>query len=96
MMIVVNNQIDKRISSYLAQIGRKGGQKSRRRLTPEAARQMTRVREARRAYKKYHTQCFWSFDPNYVIQSDDVQWVSDQLKKNGDRKLWILGAKLCR
>ena len=40
------------LSRYLAEIGRRGGIKSRRVLEPETARQMVRVREARRAIKR--------------------------------------------
>ena len=92
----MKNHEFKSIQDYLSQIGRQGGRKSRRRLDSVTAKNMTRVREARRAYKKYHAQCFWSYDPNYKINLQDVKWVADQLKKNGDRRLWLLGAKLCR
>jgi hypothetical protein len=96
MIYYMKNQQLNDIKNYLSQIGRKGGKKSRRKLDSLTAQKMTRIREARRAFKKYHAQCFWSFDPNYTIKYEDVKWVSDQLKKNGDRKLWLLGAKLCR
>jgi general stress protein YciG len=36
------------IKKYLAEIGRKGGQKSRRALTPEQARKMVEAREAKK------------------------------------------------
>ena len=36
------------VKAYLAEIGRRGGRKSRRALDPETARAMVRVREARR------------------------------------------------
>jgi len=83
-------------TKYLAHIGRKGGKKSRRQLSPAAARKMVQVREAKRAFKKYHSQCFWSYDPSYLITSKDIEWVAKQLMKNGNRKLWLIGAKLCR
>ena len=83
------------VRQYLAAIGRKGGRRSRRRLAPEAARAMVRVREARRAYRRYHARCFWSFDPAYEVHAPDVAWVAEQLKRHGDRKAWILGMKLC-
>lgn len=84
------------IRQYLALIGKKGGLKSRRTLSTETAKNMVLLREARRAFKKYHTQCFWSHDPNYVIQYKDIKWIAQQLMKNGNRQLWLLGAKLCR
>lgn len=81
---------------YLSRIGRRGGRKSRRRLDPGTARNMVRLREARRAYSRFHTQCFWSFDPGYQITLNDVPWVAEQLMKFGGRAGWELGARLCR
>lgn len=37
------------VIAYLAEIGRKGGKKSRRKLTPEQARAMVKAREKKRA-----------------------------------------------
>ena len=81
---------------YLAQIGRRGGLKSRRTLTPEAARAMVKVREARRAYVRFHAQCFWSYRKDLVITAADVPWVAEQLMKQGNQETWMLGAALCR
>ena len=87
---------DKRaIHNYLSAIGKQGGRKSRRTLDPTTARDMVRVREARRAFKKFYYQCFWSFDPGITIALDDVSWVSEQLMKNGSRKCWEIGRSLC-
>lgn len=89
-------KLPKTISEYLSKIGHKGGKKSRRSLPSNTAKIMVNVRIAKAAYKKYFNQCFWSFDPNYKIGKDDIQWVAEQLIKNGDRRLWELGVKLCR
>jgi hypothetical protein len=80
----------------LAAIGQRGGQKSRRALDPETARNMVRVREARRAYRRFHTSCFWSFDPDYVVTLNDVPWVAAELRKHGGRAAWEAAAALCR
>jgi len=87
--------VNRAVRKYLAEIGRRGGRKSRRSLAPEKARQMTRVREARRAYRRYHARCFWSFDPDYVVGESDVAWVAEQLRKHGGRDAWELASKLC-
>lgn len=84
------------ISRYLAEIGRRGGLKSRRTLDPETARNMVRVREARRAYRRFHALCFWSFKKDLDIGLDDVAWVADRLMSHGNREAWELGARLCR
>jgi hypothetical protein len=64
-------------------------------LDPETARRMVKVREARRAYRRFHTECFWSFDPDYRISASDLPWVAEQLRKHGGRDAWRVGAKLC-
>ena len=84
------------MKAYLAEIGRRGGRKSRRALDPETARGMVRVREARRAYRRFHAECFWSFDPAYAVGPSDVVWVADQLRKHGGRDAWKVAATLCR
>jgi hypothetical protein len=84
------------VRAYLAEIGRRGGIKSRRQLDPETAREMVRVREARRAVRRFRSQCFWSYDPAYVVTARDVSWVAEQLMKYGGREAWNAGARLCR
>jgi hypothetical protein len=88
--------MDAKVRAYLSSIGRLGGRKSRRHLSHETAREMVRIREARRAYIKFHTCCFWSYDPEYVVTAQDVPWVAEQLMTHGNRETWTVGAKLCR
>ena len=57
---------------------------------------MVMVREARRAYRRFYTECFWWCDPDYLIGAGDIEWAADQLRKNGGREAWMAGAKLCR
>ena len=85
-----------RIRKYLAQIGARGGRKSRRTLDPETARTMVRVREARRAFRRFRSICFWSYRPDLVIGVEDIPWVAEQLMKHGNREAWRVGARLCR
>lgn len=84
------------IRKYLAEIGRRGGRKSRRHLDSATARDMVRVREARRAFRRYRVRCFWSSPSDLEIRLDDVPWVAEQLRKYGDRQAWRIGARLCR
>lgn len=84
------------VKKYLAEIGSRGGRKSRRKLDPDTARTMVRVREARRAFRRFRVTCFWSYRPDLLITADDVEWVAEQLKKHGNREAWNVGAKLCR
>jgi len=84
------------VRRYLAEIGRRGGARSRRALSAEQARAMVRVREARRAYRAFHARCFWSYPPDLAIGPQDVAWVAERLMKHGGRREWEKGARLCR
>ena len=84
------------IRKYLAEIGRRGGLKSRRALDPATARTMVRVRDARRAYARFRATCFWSYKPDLRIRAADVPWVAEQLMKHGNREAWRIGERLCR
>lgn len=88
--------MDQAVREYLAEIGQRGGRASRRALSSEQARQMVRVREARRAYRRFHAQCFWSYRPGLLITAADVPWVIEQLRRYGGRQAWDVAARLCR
>ena len=88
--------MDRSTRQYLADIGRRGGTKSRRALAADTARDMVRVREARRAYRRFYTSCFWSYRPDFAIQLADVPWVAEQLRTHGNRETWTVAEALCR
>lgn len=88
--------INREVSLYLAQIGRRGGLKSRRVLPSRTAREMVRIREARRAFCRFRIPCFWSFDPDRPIATSDIPWIVEQLRKNGGRQAWEAADRLCR
>jgi hypothetical protein len=79
----------------VAEIGRRGGRASRRTLTPEQAREMVRLREARRAYRRFHAQCLWSYAPDRRVGPADVAWVAEQVRRHGGRDAWDVAARLC-
>ena len=89
-------RMDDSIRSYLAAIGRRGGTKSRRVLNADTARNMVRVREARRAFIRFHASCFWSYRHDLVIGLDDIPWVVEQLMRHGNSTAWRVGRALCR
>ena len=57
-------------------------------MDPEQARAMVRVREARRAYRRFHAQCFWSSPPDLEVGPDDIAWVAEHLRRHGGREAW--------
>lgn len=91
-----STKIPSEVKAYFAEIGRKGGRRSRRTLTPEQSKAMLKVREARRAFRRFRTLCFWSYDPNLRITIDDVMWVAETLRKHGNRQAWEVADSLCR
>lgn len=84
------------LRDHLRQIGRRGGLQSRRHLSRDAARNMVRIREARRAYRRFHALCFWSRDPDHKVSAADIPWVIEGLRRNGNREAWEVAARLCR
>ena len=88
--------MDNAARRYLSEIGRRGGRASKRTLTPEQAREMVRVRLARRAFRDHFTECFWYCDPQLDISKTRVPWVAQQLRKHGDDATWLLADRLCR
>jgi hypothetical protein len=88
--------MDTNISQYLSEIGRKGGRKSRRSLSSETARDMVRVREARKAFRAFHAQCFWYMREDMPITLQDIPEIVRGLRQNGGRQGFLLAAKLCR
>ncbi|MCU0665133.1 MAG: hypothetical protein MUC50_22760 [Myxococcota bacterium] len=87
--------MERAIHQYLSSIGREGGRKSRRNLDCATAREMVRVREARRAFARFYSRCFWSCDPGYRVTAADLSWVAEQLMRHGGRQAFEVGTKLC-
>ena len=77
-----------------ADTGRHGGLRSRRTLSPESARAMVCVREARKLFLANYLTCFWWARPDLVIGIDEVPWVADGLRKPGGRAEWRAAARL--
>jgi len=84
------------VKAYLASIGQKGGLKSRRRLSSEDARNMVRLREAKRAFRLFRSQCFWYMRENMDITLADVPEIARGLRQNGGRQGFLLASRLCR
>jgi hypothetical protein len=78
--------------AYFAEIGRRGGRKSRRALSPEQARRMVALRVARSALRKFRTLCFWSAPQSLEVTPENLPWVIEQLRRNGNRAAWQVAA----
>jgi hypothetical protein len=84
------------VSKYFSKIGRKGGSISRRALSSETARDMVRVREARRAFREFHAECFWYMPRDMNVSKEDIPEIVRGLRQNGGRQGFLLADKLCR
>ena len=76
-------------------VGRRGGNGSRRHLDSETAREMVRVREAKRAFREFYATCFWSYRADLEIGLNDVEWVAETLRRNGNLETWRAAGRLC-
>ena len=79
-----------------APVGRRGGAGSHRTPPGAEARDRARVREARRAFRDYHAQCFWYLRPDMQVTLGDVPEILRGLRRHGGRKGFLLAARLCR
>lgn len=57
---------------------------------------MVRVRETRRAFRQFHTQCFWYMKKDMTITLADVPEIVRGLRQHGGRQGFLLAAKLCQ
>ena len=62
----------------------------------EAEKRQRRVELARKAFKDFFAQCFWSADPNYVIEEKYLPWVMANLRYYGGHRGYRIVAELCR
>jgi hypothetical protein len=80
--------------AHFAEIGRKGGLKSRRTLSPAQARQMVALRMARKALQRFRTLCFWSARPDVKVTFENLDWLVEQLRRNGNMAAWKAAAQI--
>jgi hypothetical protein len=84
------------VKAYLRDIGAKGGRKSRRTLDPAQARRMVAVREARKAFREYHPEIFWSAPKDMQVGEAEVPYVIDELRREGNREAFQKAGQLLR
>ena len=76
-------------------MGRKlGAARSRRTLSSAQARNMVRIREARRAFREFHAQCFWYMRRDMTVTLDDLPEIIRGLRQNGGRRGFLVAARL--
>lgn len=55
-----------------------------------------RVELARRAFKDFYAQCFWSYRRDAEIGEEDIPWIVRDLRLNGGHKGYKVVADLCQ
>jgi len=80
------------VNAYLAEIGHRGGRKSRRHLSSDDARDMVRVREALRIFRlselieEYRERCLWFMRKDYQPKTTaEILKVLEMIERYGDR-----------
>ncbi len=56
---------------------------------------MVRVREARRAFRRFYAQCFWYMPKDMTVTLADLPAIARGLRQHGGREGFLLAAKLC-
>ncbi len=60
-----------------------------------AARQR-RLELARKAFKEFYAQCFWSYREVAEITDEDIPWVLRELRLNGGHRGYRVAGEICR
>jgi len=55
-----------------------------------------RLELARRAFKEFYAQCFWSYREDLEITEDRIPFVIRGLRRHGGHKGYRIVAELCR
>ncbi len=92
----MNPSVPTPVKAYLRSIGSRGGKRSRRRLDPSAARRMVALREARKAFRRYKTECFWSSPANLLIGNELIPFVIEGLMSEGNRSAFEKARRIKR
>ena len=65
-------------------------------IAADAAARPRRLELARRAFKDFYAQCFWSYREDAEIGEDDIPWVIRELRHYGGARGYQAVAEICR
>jgi hypothetical protein len=66
------------------------------RIGDDAEARQRRLELARKAFKDFYAQCFWSYRPEAEITEDDIPWVVRELRHNGGHRGYHVVGEICR
>jgi len=55
-----------------------------------------RLELARRAFKEFYAQCFWSYREDAMITEADIPWIIRELRHYGGARGYQAVAEICR
>jgi hypothetical protein len=62
----------------------------------DAAARQRRLELARKAFKDFYAQCFWSYREDAEITAEDIPWLVRELRLNGGHRGYRVAWELCR
>lgn len=65
-------------------------------VEPISEERQRRLELARRAFKDFYAQCFWSYRPDAQIDEKDIPWVIRELRYYGGAMGYQAVAEICR
>ena len=65
-------------------------------VASEVEARQRRVELARKAFKDFHAQCFWSYRKDAEITEEKIPFVIRGLREHGGLAGYQVAAKLCR
>ena len=51
---------------------------------------------AQRAFREFHTRCFWFMRRDAKIVAEDIPYICERLRADGGRRGFQIAAELCR
>ena len=62
----------------------------------ERAARRRRLELARKAFREFYGQCFWSYRRDTEITEEDIPWVVRELRLNGGHRGYRVVGEICR
>ena len=62
----------------------------------DTATRQRRLELARKAFREFYGQCFWSYRADAEITEEDISWVLRELRHNGGHRGYHAAGEICR
>jgi hypothetical protein len=65
-------------------------------LASDTEARQRRLELARKAFKEFYAQCFWSYREDAAITEEDIPWLLRELRLNGGHRGYRVAGEICR